>query len=386
MKENNKPIKDIEINLTNTLNKGKKFSKIVSLKQYSEKEKIIPIITDYLYKTNTSENFFKTENHIIVGKTPKGPKFYKNSEIIPYSIVGPSNLFSLQKKIYKRSPTSNKIILTSSSSKSGKRSRSRLSIDKHQPQLQQNNPLITYNLIDENSLKNLYNNIKKRIKNSKSDLIEEKNNYPYILKNSLKVQEIVLKDNKKNMNLSKKLENVLCNKSHKKNSYELLINKSSIFNYQLQEKNYKYKNLDNYNKYKEALWKITLRNNEKNGKFDELGYKNIGTDIKPSFSYFNLNKIQEFAISNNNCEKYGRNKGGITNYLKTLSGMEIRGKNLLDIEMNREIGFKGKKILYKNEDLDLLLFKIKKNVPIIQNKAEFFKDKCFFEKYEENNI
>ena len=109
MKENNS-FNNIKINSTDSIPKTKKYSIIRSLKKYHEKEKIIPIITDFLNKTSTSENFFKTERQIIFGKTPRGPKFYKNSEIIPYSIVGPTNLYSLSKKFYKRSFTSNKIM------------------------------------------------------------------------------------------------------------------------------------------------------------------------------------------------------------------------------------------------------------------------------------
>ena len=394
MKEDIKSMKNIEIkeiNLTNSLPKTKKFSIIKSLKQFSEKEKIIPVITDFLNKTNTRENFFETDRKIVLGKTPKGPKFYKNSEVIPYSIVGPTNLYVASKKTCKRSLTSNKInkiMVSKNPSKPPRRSRSRLtSVNQQQQQQQPNTPVVSYDLIDENSLKNLYNNIKIRIKtsNNNNNIKNRKNDYPDFLKQSLKVQEIVLNDNKKNISLSKKLQKVLCDKSHKKKKIELLINKSNNYNFELQEQNYKYKKLDNYNKYKDSLWKITLRNNEKDGKFDELGYRNIGTDIRPSFSYFNLDKVHEFAISNQNCDKNGRNNG-IKKYLNTLSEMKIIGKNLLDTEISREIGFKGKKILYKSGDLDLLLYKIKNNLPVIQNKADFFKDTCFLKQYDDSNL
>ena len=391
MKENNS-FNNIKINSTDSIPKTKKYSIIRSLKKYHEKEKIIPIITDFLNKTSTSENFFKTERQIIFGKTPRGPKFYKNSEIIPYSIVGPTNLYSLSKKFYKRSFTSNKIMTSVNSSNTGRRSRSRTNPSNNQKQNQKQQqqqtiiPIVSYDLIDENSLKSVYTDIKKRIKNSRTTIKKRKLKYPEFLEKSLKFQELVLNDNKKNISLSKKLQKILCNKSHKKGNYELLINKSNIFNFQLQEKNYKDKNLDDCSKYKDSLWRITLRNDEKNGKYDELGYRNIGTDLRPRFSYFNLDKIHEFAISNKNNEKIGRNKGGIKKYLNTISKMKIEGKNLLDVEMKREIGFKGKKILYKGDDLDLLLYKIKNKIPVIQNRADYFKDKCFFKRYEDNNL
>ena len=55
-------------------------------------EKIISILETH--KKFQESDYFKTEPNIIFNHRPIGPKVDKNDKLIPYSFVGPANLFN----------------------------------------------------------------------------------------------------------------------------------------------------------------------------------------------------------------------------------------------------------------------------------------------------
>ena len=138
-----------------------------------------------------------------------------------------------------------------------------------------------------------------------------------------------------------------------------------------------YKNLNLENKYRNNLWNITLRNTSQNGKYEKLGYLNVGNQYNPKYTFFNMNKnLEYFTNPNKNENEYdrkGKYKRNLSldiddslyniktrqnlHFLNNLKNLEIYGKNLLDFEEERERKIKGNKVLYKNEYLEYLFNK-----------------------------
>ena len=163
------------------------------------------------------------------------------------------------------------------------------------------------------------------------------------------------------------------------------------------------KNLNKENKYRNNLWNITLRNCALNGKYEKLGYLNIGNKFEPRYTFFNMNKnLEYFSIpnnSNNYQTEYGKiklNKKNIClnlddnlyntktrqnlQHLNSIENLEISGKNLLDFEETRERKIKGNKILHKNEYLEYLY---NKKANKVRAPDAYFEEKTFAENYNE---
>jgi len=72
---------------------------------------------------------------------------------------------------------------------------------------------------------------------------------------------------------------------------------------------------------------------------------------------------------------------------KTLEGLEIEGKNLLNIELKRETGFRGRKLLFRNGEIDLFLKKKKEQISTINSKIRnlLFDDKVYAVNYGTDN-
>ena len=169
------------------------------------------------------------------------------------------------------------------------------------------------------------------------------------------------------------------------------------------------------NKYRDNLWNISLRNIPYNGKYEKVGYLNVGSKEHPMYTYFNINKNIEYF----NKPNHGRNKteeNKIINHkifsslnennyetkmkqnlqlLNSIKSLEINGKNLLDVEDKRESEIKGKKILYSKHDLDCMLFRSKdktkkdKELTDIEFKLtldEIYEDKIFAKNYRKKDV
>ena len=105
-------------------------------------------------------------------------------------------------------------------------------------------------------------------------------------------------------------------KVKKINIKDLLIYKSSFYNLKSLEDSILYKNLNKESKYRSNLWNITLRNTSRNGKYEKLGYLNVGNKYEPKYTFFNMNKNLEYFSNpnknNNECEKKGTYKRNLS--------------------------------------------------------------------------
>ena len=350
-----------------------KINFIKNLKDHKYKDKIRNILAKY--KKEQEKNYFFTLKNISLGKASQSPsqsmkKFYdKNNNLIPYSYVGPPNLFTLQHSIKKSTVRPSSILM------SKLKGTNSLSISRFEKSKQNKDLLINnHQIIDNILLKNYYNEIRQRISKEKK---ENKNklltSFPFPIKKSLINQEKIFKKLIKEKKLKNNMQEKLKKKSNKRNNEELLMNKNNLFDLKNEEFSIIDKNLTIDNKYRDNLWNITLRNLPHKGKYEKVGYLNVGNNFEPRYTFFNINRtIEYFNNPRNKSEEHKINKNILYNLnennynlkinqnlkiLESIKDLEIKGKNLLDVEEKRETEAKGRKILYKRKELDYLLYK-----------------------------
>ena len=154
-----------------------KINVIKNLREHKYKDKI----TNYIDKYNKEQesNYFFTQNNISLGKVNQSSsqslkKFYdKNHNLIPYSFVGPPNLFTLQ-NIPKKST------IRQSSALMKLKSGNSLSVSRFERAKQNKEFLNSHQVIDNKLLKNYYNEIRQRISEEKKEnknkiLLKKKN-------------------------------------------------------------------------------------------------------------------------------------------------------------------------------------------------------------------
>ena len=230
-----------------------------------------------------------------------------------------------------------------------------------------------YQIIDNKILHSYYNDIKNRVCNKKNRTVNNKiifKKIPFPIRKCLINQENVFKTELKNKNIDNRLNRKLLLKSFK-NENDLLINRIRDFQIKTQEKIIMNKNLTNDLKFRDNYWNITLRNPLINGKYEKAGYLNIGTDIDPKFTTFNINKNLEFiknpksenknyyTITDANELNHRVNAKQELKHLNSLKSIEIKGKNLLNFEIERESKLRGKIILYNKKNVEYLYLKEK---------------------------
>ena len=231
-------------------------------------------------------------------------------------------------------------------------------------------------VIDNIELKKHFNDIRQRINNYNSKKHNKmlKTEVPLkIRKNLFKQEKLFTKIMKEQINKEKNEENIK-RKINRDNINDLLINRSSEYNKKSLEYTILDKNLKKENKYRNNYWNITLRNNSCGGKFEKLGYYNVGNKFEPLYTFFNLNRNIEYFTNpmkvktddgkqsfykknisiNLDDNLYNSKTRQNLKYLNHIKNLEINGKNLLDFEEEREKKIKGNKILHKNEYLEHL--------------------------------
>ena len=342
-------------------NEVKKLNVIKRLKEYEEQEKIANLLQEFNKKQEN--DYFLTQNNIKIGKfSPEKKNYYdNNNNLIPYSYVGPSSLFNTS--INKKSTN----IRTNSILKY----KSNISNSKNKDSLHINKNII----IDNKYLKNHYNEIRKRISEIKLQKMDKKRlllEVPFGVRKSLINQENNFIKLIKEKKMEKKLQEKIKGKCKKNDINELLINKNKFFDKRNQNYSIIDKNITIENRYRDNLWNITLRNLPINGKYEKIGYLNIGDNYHPMYTLFNMNKTIEYfsnprfernktednknnkILSNIKEDFYNLKLKNNLNVLNLIKSLEINGKNLLDVEDKRESEIKGKKIIYKKQDLDSL--------------------------------
>ena len=348
-----------------------KINIIKNLKDHQDKDKIVNFLLKY--NKEQESNYFFTQNNISLGKISQSPnqsirKFYdKNNNLIPYSYVGPPNLFTLQNNVKKSTIRQSSVLM------SKLKGTNSLSVSRFE-RTRQNNLLINnHEVIDSKSLKNYYNEIRQRILEEKKENKNKLNRFPFPIKKSLINQEKIFKKLIKEKRIKNNMQEKLKKKSNKKNNEDLLINKNNIFDLKNEEISIIDKNLTIDNKYRDNLWNITLRNLPNKGKYEKVGYTNVGNNYEPRYTFFNINKtIEYFNNPRYKSEEYKKKKNIMSNLngdnynlkisqnlkvLQSIKDLEINGKNLLDVEEKRETEAKGRKIIYKRKELDYLMYK-----------------------------
>ena len=346
-----------------------KINVIKNLREHQYKDKIANYINKY--NKEQESNYFFTQNNISLGKVNQSSsqslrKFYdKNHNLIPYSFVGPPNLFTLQNNPKKSTIRQSSALMKLKGGNS-------LSVSRFERAKQNKEFLNSHQVIDNKLLKNYYNEIRQRISEEKK---ENKNkiltNFP--IRKSLINQEKKLRKFIKEKKLKNNMLEKLKKKCNKRNNEDLLINKNNIFDLKSEEFSIIDKNLTIDNKYRDNLWTITLRNLPHKGKYEKVGYINVGNNYEPRYTFFNINNTIEYfnnpryrseerkkvknILSNLNENNYNLKINQNLKIFQSIKDLEIKGKNLLDIEEKRETEAKGRKIIYKRKELDYLLYK-----------------------------
>jgi hypothetical protein len=420
---------NLEENEKNVFQKYKKVNMIRSLKEHKDKDKISKLITEYNKKQE--EDFFLNQNNIYIGKLNLKRTFFdKNNNLIPYSYVGPSSQFTTRQSKRIGSLRQSYNIFHSQDSLNIK-SKNLISLSASRIEKQRNmKDLINVNnnqIIDNTTLKNYYEDIRKNIserKEKKRDRDKLLIKMPFPIRKSLICQENIFRKNIKEKKIVKLIEERIKKKTKRQKMTDLLMNRSKNFDKRNQEINILEKCTTQENKYKDNLWNITLRNPSINGKYEKVGYFNVGNKYEPMYTLFNINRNIEYFNnpgystgytprrnkSQKNRKKfyeYSNKKLFSTlnednfdlktkqNLLKldSIKNLEVNGKNLLNVEEKKETKIKGKKVLYNKQEFELLHFKqnVKnKNKKFKAEKEinfdEIYKDKTFAKNYDEKDF
>ena len=348
---------------------------IRKLKDYADKEKVTLLLDEYNKKQE--EDYFLTQKNIKIGRINTD---IKNSNPLTYcQSPQKKNNFMNQRKQYLLNDNS----FNSSSNAYSNFKRSYSISSRKVSRLTSNIETASVskkNIIDNSDLKRHFHNIRQRINDYKTKKNHRKKldiEVPLRIKQSLYKQEKFFKKIKREKTRNKKNEENIKIKTKKINIKDLLIYKSSYYDQKSLEDSILYKNLNKENKYRNNLWNITLRNTSQNGKYEKLGYLNVGNQYNPKYTFFNMNKnLEYFTNPNKNDNEYdrkGKYKRNLSldiddslyniktrqnlHFLNNLKNLEINGKNLLDFEEERERKIKGNKVLYKNEYLEYLINK-----------------------------
>ena len=377
-----KPFTDLRFMNRNNRKNPLSFSLIKRLNEHPLKEKIKSKIKSF--NKTQEQDYFKTDANIILNHRPHGPKYDKNNIIIPYTFVGPSNLFNdvRPKKNYSKKESSSSSLLSSSHYL---RSISKKSVKREEKNVKKQQS----NFLNNNALINIYKEIENRIKKNRlNKTVDDKSSFssvPKFIQKNISNQEKILTRhllfNKERERFLKKL----LKKTGKIKKQDLLINNSNDYIIKNQTNLYKDKMESSDIKYKSNLWNITLRNPDKDGEFEYLGYQNFGNMTDPRFTLFNMSKNSEYSVlPGYSCKN---NKSKKFKILFNTTNLEIKGKNLLDFEAKKELGFKGKKIYYKPNELDFLKYKEKNKLSILTEEDKFvnFGDKVYAENFNEKD-
>ena len=349
---------------------------IRKLKDYEDKEKVALQLDEYNKKQES--DYFLSQNNIKLGKLYTDTS--KNGNPFTYSVQSPKkNNFQNQRRQIVLNDNSYNSYSNALSLFKRSLSISSRKVNRYVTNTDSSNTS-KKNIIDNVDLKKHFNDIRQRINDYKNKKLHKKNIFsevPLNIRKSLYKQEKLFKKILKEKTLKKFNEENIKIKTKKPDIKDLLINKSSHFNQKNLEFSILDKNLNKDTKYRNNLWNITLRNYSQNGKYEKLGYYNVGNKYEPRYTFFNMNKNLEYFTnptktfndydSKNLYQKslslniddnlYNLKTRQNLQVLSSIQDMEISGKNLLDFEEAREKKIKGNKILHKNEYLEYLFNK-----------------------------
>ena len=218
-----------------------------------------------------------------------------------------------------------------------------------------------YEIIDNEKLKNIFESYKdndyKKSFIKDYNLDSNINNYPLNISKSLSVQSHRLKSSKNNQKNFRQMSGFL-SKRLKKNEKDLLLNSIDPYRYKKEViKNINYKDFSEIQP--RYFWKMNLRR-EKGLERNDI-YVNIKNIYDPFWSVVvdSTRKKKELIfksgldLNSKELKDFKKNKYLIDNYSKKIKNVEklenlnIKGKKLFDVEYNREMSSRRRKILHK---------------------------------------
>jgi hypothetical protein len=339
-------------------------SKIVNV-SFSDRHKIIrSLIIKKIEQEQKLKKFIKTEIDDYFNSPEK--YFDNNSPVFVNKKVDLKAINIFQKPINARHMTnkkSNKLMTSFSQIKkpSGKISASHISLGNNILN-NDNAQLQKYEIIDNEKLKDIFesfhnnHNYKRSFtKDNNIDLTDQ--NFPLDISKSLSVQKNRLNSSRNNQKNFRQMSGFL---SKRLNKYQkdLLINSVDSYRYKKEI----IKDINN-KKFSEIhpryYWKMNLRRGKDTKRKDI--YVNIKSNYDPFFAVLvdNYEKKNEIMIKSGmdlNCKEvkdFKKNKYLIDNYknkinnLENLRTLSLKGKKLYDVEFNREMSSKRRKILHR---------------------------------------
>lgn len=368
LKPNNEVAKsfDFHYNTPKIINKQQTyFIRKINEKESSDKA-INKEIENYF---NKPENYFDVESPIRVGK---------RSEIKDISLDIRSNKRRFSKKN----------VLNSSSISKQKFGNTRISVEKNANSLLDNNK---FELIDNNRLDTIFNSFKELINSKKNKSYFKYNNLPENISTPLNLQQKKMLYQKRNNYNNKNILHYISKKIHK-NEKDLLMNKVDNFLYKKEIIN-KIDNNSSLDESKDRFkWTTSLRNTDK-FKGVRRTLVNINTDKYPFWSFL-VEKSPNYQqtslkpgidLKNRNLVNFLERAKTISdvdennfNSVKNLDDISVIGKNLFNLEYNREMSSKKKKILHKA---------FVENGKIVLNTDinKVFGKETFYKNYDENS-
>lgn len=217
-----------------------------------------------------------------------------------------------------------------------------------------------FEIIDNEKLKNIFdsyqdvNNKKSFIKENNLD--KNNNNFPLNLSKSLSVQKHRLNSSKNNQKNLRQMSGYLCKRINKKNK-DLLINSVDSYAYKkelINEINHKEFNEE----YPRLFWRMNLRRNDIGRR---EGFVNVKNNYDPFWAIIvdDCRNIKEKVIkpkidlNSKDLYDFKKNKYLLNKFSKKIKNMDkietlnVEGKNLFNVEYNREMSSKRRKILHR---------------------------------------
>lgn len=292
---------------------------------------------------NRPETYFSSEFPISLGRKP---------EITDISID--------MKALKKRPSKKNNALNTSTMSKA----LTKLSKDKEKNIAKFDTT--KFEIIDNKRLDSIFNSFRERISSKKNNSYNKYNNYSNYKNLPINIS-LQLKDQQKRIlslkNNNKQIKNILhyLSKKTRTNEKDLLMNKVDNYLYKKEIIN-KIENNNSIDESKDRfIWTTSLRNSDKL-KGTRRTLVNLNTDKYPFWGYLvekspscQLTSLRPGVdlrsrnLSNfiNKAKARSEFNENSINSIKNLDNIDVKGKNLFNLEYNREMSSKKKKILHK---------------------------------------
>ena len=317
------------------------------------------VVTFYIRKANERDNSEGKINEKI-DTFFNSPETYFSNEF-PISLGRKPEIMdiSLDMKTTKKRPSKKNTNALNTSTMSKAITKLSKDKDKNVPKFDTNK----FELIDNKKLDSIFNSFRERINSKKNNSYNKYNNgqnLPINISLQLNEQQKRILTQKNNNKQNKNILHYLSKKTHT-NEQDLLMNKVDNYLYKKEIIN----KIENNNSFDEAkdrfIWTTSLRNSEKlkgirrtlvNFNTDKYPFWGYLVEKSPNYQLTSLRPGIDFRSRNlsnfiNKAKARSEFNENSINIVKNLDNINIKGKNLLNLEYNREMSSKRKKILHK---------------------------------------